>query len=209
MPKIETFRKRAKLLVRWHNERNYSLGERVRCVKRFSNLTDVQVLEMAFPLSLAQEVVAVEAGFADWPALRAAVTGAAVEPTASAPLRLDDAIPVLLVRNVGNAASFYERKLGFHIDFLHGSPPFYGSVSRDGAKLHLRFVHEPPFGVLSEQEDSLIAAFVEVSDVKALYHEFEGRGVEFAQRLVIQAWGGLDFQISDPDRNRICFAEPR
>ena len=26
MPSIETYRKQAKLLVRWHRERNYSIG---------------------------------------------------------------------------------------------------------------------------------------------------------------------------------------
>ena len=38
---------------------------------------------------------------------------------------------------------------------------------------------------------------------------FRGRGVEFAQRLVLQAWGGLDFQIRDPGGNRISFVEYR
>lgn len=209
MAKIETFRKRAKLLMRWHSERNYSLGERVRTLSRFSHLTDVQVLDMPFPLSSAQEIVAVEAGFADWPALRGAVNGEVSETAPYAALRLARAIPVLFVRNVAKAAAFYERELGFRTDFLHGNPPFYGSVSRDGARLHLRFVREPNFAALSEQEDSLTTAFVEVSDVKALYREFESRGVEFAQRLVNQAWGGLDFQIFDLDQNKICFAQYR
>jgi len=69
MPSIETYRKQAKLLVRWHRERNYSIGGKVRLLPRCRDLTDVEVLEMAMPLTLAQEIVAVEAGFRDWAAL--------------------------------------------------------------------------------------------------------------------------------------------
>jgi uncharacterized glyoxalase superfamily protein PhnB len=46
---------------------------------------------------------------------------------------------------------------------------------------------------------------VEVANVKALFEEFEARGVEFPQRLQRQAWGGLDFHVEDPDGNRISF----
>lgn len=66
MPSIETYRKQAKLLVRWHRERNYLIGEKLRLLERYRHLTDVEVLEMAMPLTLAQEIVAVEAGFRDW-----------------------------------------------------------------------------------------------------------------------------------------------
>jgi len=58
MPSIETYRKQAKLLVRWHRERNYSIGGKVRLLERCRHLTDVEVLEMAMPLTLAQEIVA-------------------------------------------------------------------------------------------------------------------------------------------------------
>ncbi len=52
---------------------------------------------------------------------------------------------MLFVANVQTSAVFFRDSLGFAIDFLHGSPPFYGSISRDAARLHLRFVHEPAF----------------------------------------------------------------
>jgi uncharacterized glyoxalase superfamily protein PhnB len=46
---------------------------------------------------------------------------------------------------------------------------------------------------------------VEVSNVRGLFEEFNARGVEFAQTLVKQAWGGTDFQVRDPDGNVISF----
>jgi catechol 2,3-dioxygenase-like lactoylglutathione lyase family enzyme len=210
LPSIETYRKQAKQLVRWHRERNYSIGEKLRLLERYRHLTDVEVLAMAMPLTLAQEIVAVEAGFRDWAALKAG-TGDLTQLSrvdASAPT-LVGAVPILFVRDVAAAAAFYEGKLGFHIDFLHGKPPFYGSMSRDRACLHLRFVHQTNFAELAAREGSLILAAIEVANVKALFQEYEARSVDFAQRLVRQAWGGLDFHVRDPDGNVISFVQFR
>jgi uncharacterized glyoxalase superfamily protein PhnB len=210
MPSIETYRKQAKLLVRWHRERNYSIGEKLRLLERYCHLTDVEVLEMAMPLTLAQEIVAVEAGFRDWAALKARA-GDLKRPShveINGPT-LAGAVPILFVRNVAAAATFYEEKLGFQIDFLHGEPPFYGSVSRDRACLHLRFVHQTNFSELAAREESLILATIEVANVKALFHEYKARSVDFAQRLVRQPWGGLDFHVRDLEGNVVSFVQYR
>jgi catechol 2,3-dioxygenase-like lactoylglutathione lyase family enzyme len=210
MPSIETYRKQAKLLVRWHRERNYSIGEKLRLLDRYHHLTDVEALEMAMPLTLAQEIVAVEAGFRNWAALKAGIDDLS-QPSrveAGSPI-LAGAVPILFVREVAAAAAFYEGKLGFHIDFLHGKPPFYASVSRDHAALHLRFVHETNFAELAAREPALILATIEVANVKVLFQEYESRQVDFAQRLVRQPWGGLDFHVRDPDGNVISFVQYR
>jgi len=208
MPSLETYRKQAKLLVRWHRERNYSVGGKARLLERYRHLTDVEVLEMPLPLTLAQEIVAVEAGFRDWAALKA---GAA---TVSPPLAVDvseqtllAAVPILFVRDVATSAAFYQEKLGFQIDFLHGKPPFYGAVSRNRACLHLRFVHETNFVELASREGGLILTMIETTNVKALFQEYEARGVDLPQRLTRQAWGGLDFHVRDPDGNVISFVQ--
>ena len=210
MPSIETYRKQAKLLVRWHRERNYSIGGKLRLLERYRHLTDVEVLAMAMPLTLAQEIVAVEAGFKDWAALKAGAGDVAQpSPVETSGPTLIGAVPILFVRDVEAAAVFYEGKLGFRIDFLHGKPPFYGSVSRDRACIHLRFVHQTNFAELAAREGSLILATIEVANVKALFQDYEARGVDLAQRLVRQAWGGLDFHVRDPDGNVISFVEHR
>src|SRR5262245_10760705 len=208
MPSLETYRKQAKLLVRWHRERNYSVGGKVRLLERYRHFTDVEVLEMAMPLTLAQEVVAVEAGFNDWAALKKA-PGDRILPTrvdTSEPT-LVGAVPILFVSDVEAAAIFYEQKLGFRVDFLHGEPPFYASVSRGRACLHLRFVHQTNFAELAAREGGLILATIEVANVKALFQEYKARNVNFPQRLVRQAWGGLDFHVRDPDGNVISFVQ--
>jgi uncharacterized glyoxalase superfamily protein PhnB len=206
MPSIETYRKQAKLLVRWHRERNYSIGGKVRLLERCRHLTDTEVLEMAMPLTLAQEIVAAEAGFRDWAALKAGTGVKQASRMDTGEPTLAGAVPILFVRDVAAAAAFYEGNLGFHIDFLHGEPPFY-SVSRDRACLHLRLVHQANFIELAAREDSLILATIEVANVKALFQEYEARGVDFPQRLARQPWGGLDFHVRDPDGNVFSFVQ--
>jgi uncharacterized glyoxalase superfamily protein PhnB len=122
-----------------------------------------------------------------------------------ADVAVKSATPILFVSDVPRAAAFFRDQLGFEVDFLHGAPPFYGSVSRGDACLHLRLVHQTWFAERSASEESLILATIEVSDVKALYEEFAARGVAFVQPLMRQSWGGTDFQVSDLDGNAFSF----
>ena len=206
MPTLETYRKQAKLLLHWHRDGNYSIGEHVRCLERYRSLTDREILALELTLTTAQEIVAVEAGHPSWAALKAATAGAPKTPRVIAgPPVLKHVVPILFVRNVEATAAFFRDKLGFDIDFLHGKPPFYGAVSRDGVRLHLRFVHEPCFARAAEREGGLILATIEVTDVRGLFEEFKARDVEFPQTLVKQPWGGTDFHVRDPDGNVVSF----
>ena len=206
MPTIETYRKQAKLLLRWHREGDYSIGGRVRKLERYQSLTDDEVLALKFTLTVAQEIVAIEAGCQSWAELKMATAGAPRTPRSlSGPPFLKDVTPILCVRDVKTCAAFFQQKLGFEIDFLHGLPPFYGAVSRDGVCLHMRYVQQPLFAQMAAQEKSLILASIQVSNVQGLFKEFKARGVEFAQTLKKQAWGGTDFQVRDPDGNVISF----
>jgi catechol 2,3-dioxygenase-like lactoylglutathione lyase family enzyme len=205
---LESYRKQAKLLVRWHRQGAFSVGGRLRQLPRFRDLPDRDVLAMAFPLALAQEIVAFEAGRSSWADLKRSLDEAPVRARPpSAQLKLKAAVPVLYVRDVTAAAGFYRDALGFQIDFLHGHPAFYGAVSRDGACLHLKFVHEAVFGRGRVEDEDLIMAFVPIDNIKALYAEYQAKGVRFSQEPTKQAWGGTDFHVRDPDGNRIAFVE--
>jgi catechol 2,3-dioxygenase-like lactoylglutathione lyase family enzyme len=206
MSRLDIYKKQAKQLVRWHREGNYSIGGRIRGLARYAHLTDLEALALSFPLHEAQEIVALEAGFHSWAALRAAAEDHRVPQGTAAPaLRLVRSTPVVFVTDVQESAQFYRDSLGFSIDFLHGQPPFYGSVSRNGACMHLKFVHEPVFTPGPEDRDGFIMVFTEVENVKALFAEYVARGVTFAQRLQKEAWGGHDFIVRDPDGNMLCF----
>ncbi len=112
---------------------------------------------------------------------------------------------MIFVADVSASAEFFRAKLGFDVDFLHGEPPFYASVSRDGAVLHLRFAPRVFVPGVSEHE-SLLAALIEVDNIKALYGEFLDACVEMVSRLTTEPWGATGFTIGDPDGNRIGFS---
>lgn len=204
---LENFKKQAKLLVRWHRERNYSVGARIRQLPRYEGLTDIEALALPFPLNEAQEIIALEQGYTGWTELKEGLQKAPpATPHPTAALKLTKAIPVLYVSDVQIAADFYRDQLGFTIDFLHGQPAFYGSVSRDEACIHLRFVHQPMYVAgLREQED-VIAAFLPVANVKELFAEYQTRKVPFVHRLKKEPWGQSSFIVADPDGNALCFA---
>jgi uncharacterized glyoxalase superfamily protein PhnB len=116
-------------------------------------------------------------------------------------------VPVLCVRDVEASARFFRDRLGFNVDFLHGDPPFYGSVSRDGAVVHLKFVHERVVIVAEDDREGFISAFIHVANVEALHVEYVAAGVSFDQKLQKQPWGH-DFIVRDIDGNSIAFAQP-
>lgn len=120
-------------------------------------------------------------------------------------MKLTAVTPILFVRNVEAASEYYRDRLGFAVDFLHGDPPFYGSVSRDGVCLHLRHVGQPNFAELAMREESLILATIAVNGIKTIHAELEERGADIVQPLTTQPWGGVDFQVRDPDGNCISF----
>ena len=118
---------------------------------------------------------------------------------------LKSIVPILFVRDVPASAGYFRDKLGFAIDFLHGEPPFYGAVSRDGVCIHFRCVRAPNFAELAATEHSLILASIEVDDIHAIFAEFQARGAEILQPPTKQTWGGTDLYVRDPDGNVISF----
>jgi catechol 2,3-dioxygenase-like lactoylglutathione lyase family enzyme len=207
MPKLETYKKQAKLLVRWHREGNSSIGGRIRQLERYRALSDREALALKFPLTEAQEIIALEAGCANWAELKASTETAppANEQPETQDTPVASAKPVLYVADVDASAKFYRDQLGFRIDFVHGNPPFYGSVSRDGATLHLKHVDEPVFAAGAVEREGLIMAFVNTPKVRELYTEYLAADAQIVQKLTKQAWGGTDFIVRDPDGNAIAF----
>lgn len=209
MSRLDSFRRQAKQLVRWHREGNHSVGGRIRTLPRYRELTDAAALALRFPLAEAQEVIAAENGYESWASLKAAAgegpSGESRTHLRGKPL-LGGAIPVMFVSSVEVSAAFFRDKLGFRIDFLHGNPPFYASVSRDSARIHLRLVRESPFVAGIAERERLICAFLEVNDIKSLYAEYVAAGVESLGRLEKEPWGKLGFTIGDPDGNPVYFA---
>jgi catechol 2,3-dioxygenase-like lactoylglutathione lyase family enzyme len=213
MPNLENLRKQAKLFLRWHRERHYPVAAQIRAtLPRFRHLSDADILEHRFKLGDAQELVARQAGFDSWQALK---TGLAIMPEQTNPPApravLIDAEPQLFVADIKAACDFFTGKLGFAVAFVYGEPPFYGQVKRDGAALNLRHVDAPVIDRDARERDSLLSAAMTVAtaeEIKNLFLEFQAAGVDFNQTLRREPWGARSFIVRDPDGNLLLFTGP-
>jgi catechol 2,3-dioxygenase-like lactoylglutathione lyase family enzyme len=169
-------------------------------------LSDAQVLAHGFKLTNAQELVARQAGFASWQALKTGVSTMTdqAKQTAARPI-LTGAEPQLFVSGIEAACQFFTARLGFTVSFTYGNPPFYAQVTRDAARLNLRHVDHPVFDNTPREREDLLSAVITVGDVKQLYLEFQSAGVPFHQALRNEPWGARTFIVRDPDGNLLLF----
>ena len=118
---------------------------------------------------------------------------------------------VLFVSDIKASCDFFTTKLGFVVDFVYGTPPYYGALKRDNARLALRLVCEPIFvGDIREREHLLSAAITvnTALEIKQLFLEFRSAGVPFHQTLKKEPWGARNFIVRDLDGNFVLFAGP-
>jgi catechol 2,3-dioxygenase-like lactoylglutathione lyase family enzyme len=114
--------------------------------------------------------------------------------------------PQLFVSDIAASCAFFAA-IGFATAFVHGDPPFYAQVVRDGARLNLRHVDGPVFhAAFRAHEADALAATIACGDVAPLYAEFAAAGVQFRQKLRTESWRAQTFILADPDGNLIAFA---
>jgi len=110
--------------------------------------------------------------------------------------------PVLAVNDLTEAIEYYREKLGFAVDFTRGDPPYYAVAKRaDNVAIHL-----------SEREDttdpiSPAYVYVFVSNVDALYAEYESKGVEIFQPPQDMEYGMREFDVHDLSGHFLTFGE--
>ena len=212
MPNLENLRKQAKLYLRWHRDGHYPVAVQIRAVlPRFHGLSDHEVLQQSFKLADAQELVARQAGFESWQALKAGVQAVTENKvsTAIATPTLNAAEPNLFVADFEAACAFYTDKLGFEIVFTYGEPPFYGQIRRGQALLNLRLIRRPVFVDDIREREELLAASMTVgsaAEIRTLFAEFQAVGVDFFRPLKQEPWGARTFIVRDPDGNLLLFA---
>jgi catechol 2,3-dioxygenase-like lactoylglutathione lyase family enzyme len=117
----------------------------------------------------------------------------------------------LFVADIEASCEFFTQKLGFSVVFIHGDPPFYGQVRRDGARLNLRCVASRVFDPNLRERESLLSAAMTVEtadEIELLFREFQSAGVAFYQTLKTESWGARNFIVKDPDGNLLLFAGP-
>ena len=112
--------------------------------------------------------------------------------------RLVEVTATLRAADVMALAEWYRDKLGFAITMSWGEPAEYARVQRDGVELAIGRL-DGRFGPLS--------AYAIVNGVDALYAEFLARGVAIGREIGDQPYRMRDFDLFDPEGNRICFGE--
>ncbi|HEX3470982.1 MAG TPA: VOC family protein [Silvibacterium sp.] len=213
MSNLENLRKQAKQYLRWHRERYYPVAAIIReYLPRFRQFSDQEILAADFRLADAQELVAREKGFEGWQALRIGAHTVIQPPKQSVAQPILSSVAAhLFVQNINTSCEFFHSKLGFTVDFVYGDPPFYGQVSRDNARLALRYMDEPVFaGDIREREDLVLASITVASaeEIKHLFLMYQAADVPFHQALKKEPWGAKTFIVKDPDGNLILFAGP-
>jgi catechol 2,3-dioxygenase-like lactoylglutathione lyase family enzyme len=213
MPNLENLRKQAKLVLRWHRDRYYPVAVQIRSgLPRFNQMTDSEILAQSFKLGDAQELVARRHGFDSWQALKTGIdTMSDHAATTSTKTVIADAEPQLFVVDIKSSCDFFTVKLGFSVAFAYGEPPFYAQVTRDGARINLRYVERPVIDADLRDREQLLSASLTVAtadEIKELFLEFQTAGVTFFQSLRTEPWGARDFIVKDTDGNLLLFAGP-
>jgi catechol 2,3-dioxygenase-like lactoylglutathione lyase family enzyme len=212
MANLENLRKQAKLYRRWHRDGHYPVAAQISAVlPRFKGLSDHEVLRQSFKLADAQELVARQAGFESWQALKTGVQTMPDRPHATtttepAPMMSE---PEIYVSDFDTARAFFTEKLGFEVVFTYGEPPFYGQVRREKALLNIRLICEPVFvGDVREREELVSAGFTlgRAAAIRTLFAEYQAAGVDFFRPLKQEPWGARTFIVRDPFGNLLLFA---
>ena len=120
------------------------------------------------------------------------------------PARLGPAIPILDVRHIEEALSFYSDRLGFDVDFRYEKDPEnYAGVRRDDVRLHM---HRQPSEHFENGAAGRLKFRIHCDDPDALYAEFRAMGV-LDDDIAVQdtEWGTREFGFEDPDGNGLVF----
>jgi uncharacterized glyoxalase superfamily protein PhnB len=112
---------------------------------------------------------------------------------------LTGAAPVLSVTDLPAALAYYEQALGFEVTFRWGDPITYACLCRDAVQLHLAAA------ALTGKAPGQGQLCLFVRDVDAIHAELAGRGARILKPPQSQEYGMREFDLVDPDGNRLIY----
>ncbi len=113
--------------------------------------------------------------------------------------------PVLLVRDVVAAASYYADALGFCSPRMWGDPPTFAIPQRDGLSVMLNQVGDEDAFRPNADYDGRFDAYFWVRDADALHEEFKANGARIVCAPEDQVYQMREFQVLDLDGHLLCF----
>ena len=122
-------------------------------------------------------------------------------PAKSAP-RFQRATPVLRCADYPRARAYYCDRLGFAVVEEGGEPPRFGILERDRAVLFLDSWQGGPVAGCAGWD-----AYIHVVDLEGLFQAYQEAGAEIVRPIETTVYGMREFELLDPDGNRLCFGE--
>jgi GNAT superfamily N-acetyltransferase/uncharacterized glyoxalase superfamily protein PhnB len=107
--------------------------------------------------------------------------------------------PILAVRDVAAAATYYRDVLGFENVWLWGEPPTHGGANQDGVAL--QFSLNP---AAAENAEGW-GVWIRVRDVQAMHALHQERGAEIVATLEPKPWGVSEYTVRDLNGYRLRF----
>ena len=106
------------------------------------------------------------------------------------------------------SASHYERVLGFHREYIGGTPPQFAILSRDGLAIMLRLVPTPEQISPNEKQGGTWDAFFWVRDAQGLHAELRANGADIVYGPIVQeAYHMREFAVRDREGYVLGFGQ--
>lgn len=108
--------------------------------------------------------------------------------------------PILAVRDIASALTYYTEVLGFGSAWSHGDPLSFGGVQ--WGAFGVLFNHLPELAERSEGQ----SLWVNVTEVDALYERHQQNGAEIVSAIEDKPWGRREYTVRDLNGYHLRFA---
>lgn len=120
--------------------------------------------------------------------------------------RVSAVTPLLVVSDLERAIDFYCGKLGFVEPDLHGDPPCFAIMNRDGFDLMLSLA-EDPAQVKPNGPHGIWDLYISVADISAEMAALQAAGVPLDKGPTDTFYQMREIECLDPDGHRLCLAQ--
>jgi catechol 2,3-dioxygenase-like lactoylglutathione lyase family enzyme len=114
--------------------------------------------------------------------------------------------PLFVVADLQRSLDFYCQKLGFVEPAVHGDPPCFAMINRDGFDLMLSLA-ESASHVRPNGPNRTWDVYISIADVAAEIAALEAAGVRIDQGPRDTFYDMREIEVLDPDGHRICLAQ--
>lgn len=113
-------------------------------------------------------------------------------------MKLPSPVPEFPVSDLQASSAFYEKRMGFSIDWIYEN--FFAGISKDATRIFLRRRTEQ-----EEEQGYSVLVWLNLdspSEVDQIYEEWKRSGVRITDELETKPYNLREFTAQDPDGNR-------